>query len=223
MQRMGSQRRRPGFLSIIVTLMIVSVTTYGCARLPYTTEVVQQNERVEVKIQHEVERKGYTHPLGLSTEDLRRVLSGFSAREKKKVPLRWFAEEVPPRTVFRQDELDVLVRPVAEALEKAGPEERVYFTLRAPGPNPNYDQDVTAGWVAFRDPYLHFDLDYFHTLLPVRKIDQYDYNFPLTNPNPQSYLLYFEPGRFWVVDPASGDRTVNVRELLKAGGAHLVR
>jgi hypothetical protein len=63
------------------------------------------------------------------------------------------------------------------------------------------------------------ELDYFHTLLPVRKTDQYDYNYPLPERTPLSYHLYFEPGRYWVEDPASGDRAVDIRGLLKSGSA----
>jgi len=199
-----------------IPLIVVGAAVAGCARLPYTTQVVQQEQRVVVTIQHEVDHKGYTHPLQLSPDELRRILSGFSVREKKAMPMRWFAEEVPPKTVFRQDELDALAPGIVQALQKLGPDERVYFTVLAPGPNPNYDRDTTAGWMAFRDPYFHIGLDYFHTLLPVRKIDQYDYNFPLTNKTPTSYLIYFEPGRFWIVDPAGDDRGVDIRGLLKS-------
>ena len=203
---------------LVIPFMIVWAAATGCARLPYTTQVVQQNQRVTVTIQHEVERKGYTHPAQFSSDDLRRILSGFSIREKKTVPMRWFAEEVPPKNLFRQDELDRLVPAIEQGFQRLGPEERVYFTVLAPGPNPNYDRDTTAGWLAFRDPYFHIGLEYFHTLLPVRKIDQYDYNFPLTNKAPASYLIYFEPGRFWIVDPAGGERGVDVRGLLRASG-----
>ena len=199
-------------------LLLAVLSGAGCARLPYTTQVIQQDQRVTVTIQHEVKHAGYTHPAQFSAEDLRMILSGFSVREKKQIPLRWFAEEIPPKTMFRQDELDALLPAIGQAFQKLGPEERVYFTVLAPGPNPNYDRDTTSGWLAFRDPYVHIGLDYFHTLLPVRKIDQYDYNFPLTNKTPASYLVYFEPGRFWVVDPADGERGVDARALLRASG-----
>jgi hypothetical protein len=208
---------------VIIAFIAVLAATEGCARLPYTTRVVQKDQRVVVTIQHEVEHKGYTHPAQFSVEELRTTLSGFSVREKKQIPLRWFAEEVPPKTVFRRDELDMLAPALAQAFEMLGPEERVYFTVLAPGPNPNYDRDTTAVWLAFRDPYLHLALDYFHTLLPVRQIDQYDYNFPLTNKAPASYLIYFEPGRFWMVDPIDGERGVEIRGLLKSANAPAVK
>ena len=212
--------RLPAAVALIIVLASASL---GCARLPYTTQVVQQDQRVMVVVQQEVTRVVYTHPARLTPEDLKAILNGFSLREKKQVPLRWFAEEVPPQKLFRQDELDVLARSLASAFEKAGPEERVYFHVYMPGPNPNYDRDTTAGWLAFRDSYLHLEIDYFHTLLPVRKIDQYDYNYPLTERTPIAYLLYFEPGRFWVVDPVSGDRAVDVRALLRSGTVPAVR
>jgi hypothetical protein len=212
-----AKRKRVGLHTAIALVIVMAGASQGCARLPYTTQIVQQDQRVMVVVQHEVRRVAYTHPAKLTPDELTTILNGFSLRETKAVPLRWFAEEVPPQKLFRQDELDVLARPLASALESAGPEERVYFHVYMPGPNPNYDRDTTAGWLAFRDPYLHLEIDYFHTLLPVRKIDQYDYNFPLIPASPGSYLLYYEPGRFWVNDPSSGTRAIDVRALLKSG------
>ena len=200
-------------------LAAVCLLLSACARLPYTTQVIQEDKRVVVIIQREVEHKGYTHPVSFKPDELKALLAGFSIREQKSVPLRWFSEDVPPKKIFRLDELEALAPALTEAFAKAGPDERVHFTLLAPGPNPNYDRDTTAGWLVFRDPFFHLEVEYFHTLLPVRKIDQYDYNFPLTNKAPASYLLYFEPGRFWVVDPAIGKRGVDARAFLKAAGS----
>ena len=67
---------------------------------------------------------------------------------------------------------------LADALQKVGPEERVYFELFAPGMNPQYRRDVTGGWVAVHDQLLHLTIDYFHVQQPVRKSDPYDYNYP---------------------------------------------
>jgi hypothetical protein len=211
------KRKRVGLHTAIALVIVMAGASQGCARLPYTTQIVQQDQRVMVVVQHEVRRVAYTHPAKMTPDELTTILNGFSLRERRQVPLRWFAEEVPPQKLFRQDELDVLARPLASALEKASPEERIHFHVYMPGPNPNYDRDTTAGWLAFRDPYLYVEIEYFHTLLPVRKIDQYDYNFPLTPVSPKAYLLYYEPGRFWVNDPSSGTRAVDVRALLKSG------
>jgi len=206
-----------------LALLLLGLSVGGCARLPYTTYVVQKDPRVAVMIQHEVNPANYTHPIELSLDELGGILNGFSVREKKRLPLRWFAEETPPQKIFRLDELQVLVPPLREALEKAGPDERVYFQLLAPGPNPAYDRDVTAGWIAVRDPYFYLALDYFHTKLPVRKFDRYDYNFPLVPEAPHAYLLYFEPGRFWVSEPTSGRHAADFRGFLRSGSAPIGR
>ncbi|MBX3235193.1 MAG: hypothetical protein KF814_03495 [Nitrospiraceae bacterium] len=187
----------------------------SCARLPYTTKVVHEDARVLVNLQHEVGSTTYAHPADLSKSDLTSILEGFSFRPKQRLPLRWFAEEIPPRAVFRQDELEVLSGQLAEALRLAGSQERVHFELRAPGMNPEIRKDVVAGWVAVRDGYLYFTLEYDHVQIPTHKEDPYDYNYPTPAPPPVEYLLYFEPGRFWGVDE-QGRQALQYREFLKA-------
>lgn len=198
-----------------VAMSVGMVVVPGCARLPYTTHVIHQDQRVVVALQHEVMPVNYSHPIAFTADDMTALLGGFSVREKKSLPLRWFAEEKPPSKAFRQDELALLAKPIAEALQKAGPQERVYFTLYAPGPNPAYDRDTTGGWIAVRASFLLLSLDYFHTLLPMRKSDNYDPNFPLVPQAPGTYVLHFEPGRFLVREPGSGEYAVDFRAFLR--------
>ncbi len=188
----------------------------GCARLPYTTQVVQEDQRVLVAIQREVEPVSYTHPVKLSAQELRSILKGFSIREQKALPLRWFEEEKPPQPLFREDELNVLVPHLSAALEKVGPSDRVAFSVFAPGFNPAVARDTTSGWIAVRDPYWYLTIDHFHVQLPTRQSDPYDPNYPLVPAAPGDYLLTFEPGRFWVMDPVTKARAVNYREFLKS-------
>ena len=70
--------------------------------------------------------------------------------------------------------------------------------------------------MAVRDPYLYLKVEYFHNQIPIRKSDNYDYNYPLTPPTPKNYILYFEPGRFWLADD-KGTRAVDYRQFLKSG------
>ncbi|WP_455370603.1 hypothetical protein [Petrachloros mirabilis] len=186
----------------------------GCARLPYTTKTIHEDRRVEVKLQHEVSLAGYTHPVRLSSADLGAILKGFSVRKQKTFRLRWFGEEVPPEPVFREDEIAALSSHLATGLLSAGSEERVHFELFSPGMNPSNERDVTAGWVAIRDPYFYFVIEYFHVQVPLRKSDQYDYNYPTPPPLAGSYLLSFEPGRFWVGDQ-NQERVLDYRAFLK--------
>jgi len=192
----------------------------GCARLPYTTKVVHEDDRVVAVVQREVEQRAYTHPVQLSAQDVARFLRGLSAREQQRLPLRWFAEEAPAKPVFREDEVQALAPHLAETLKTLGSNERAHFTLRAPGFNPAESRDTTAGWVAVQDPYLYVSLEQFHRQVSIRKDDLYDINYPATPPPPRDYILYFEPGRFWV-DDHKGVRALEYRQFLgsaEAGG-----
>ena len=188
----------------------------GCARLPYTVQTVHQDQRVVVTIQREVKPAGYSHPVQLSSQDLAAMLGPFSFRPQQRLPLRWFAEETPPKKIFRQDEIDVLAPYLAEALQKVGPEERVHFQVLAPGMNPAYERDTTGGWIAVREPYFHLTLEHFHAQFSIRKDEMWDLRYPAIPPEAGTFLLYFEPNRFWITDPAVDERGVLYRDFLKS-------
>ena len=210
MSHMNVMRQSTGLLIAVHFLIGL-----GCARIPYTTSMVHQDQRVTVMLQREIEPAGYTHPVQIAPQQVATILRGFSLREEQRLPLRWFAEEAPPKKIFREDELEVLTPQLADALQKAGPEERVYFELFAPGMNPQYRRDVTGGWIAVHNQLLHLTIDYFHVQQPVRTYDVYDYNYPTPWTLEQTYLLYFEPGRFYVADSKTDRRGVDFREFIK--------
>lgn len=213
--KIGNSWRRPGLVASVIVLA-AGLTAGGCARLPYTTKTVHEDERVVVNVQQEVAVRSYTHPVQLTAAEVASMLRGFSIREQQRLPLRWFAEEVPPKPLFREDEAQALAPYLADALQHLSGNERAHFELRAPGNNPRYGRDVVAGWVAVRDPYLYLTVEYFHNQIPIRKSDNYDYNYPLTPPTPRDYILYFEPGRFWLTDD-KGVRGIEYRQFLKSG------
>jgi len=205
--------RKVAICSVLLSELFLPL---GCARLPYTVGTVHQDQRINVTIQREVKPAGYSHPVQLSAQEIASVLSSFSFREQQRLPLRWFAEEVPPKKIFRPDEIDALAPHVASALQKLGPEERVHFQVLAPGMNPAYERDTTAGWIAVREPYLHLTLEHFHAQFPVRKDEMWDLRYPAVPPEAGTFLLYFEPNRFWITDPAVDERGVLYRDFLKS-------
>jgi len=192
------------------------VSVGGCARLPYTVRTIHQDQRVVVAIQQEVKPVGYSHPVQLSPDELAAILSSFSFREQQRLPLRWFAEEVPPKKIFRQDEIEALVPSLSEALKKVGPDERVHFQVLAPGMNPSYERDTTGGWIAVREPYFHLTLEHFHAQFSMRKDEMWDLRYPAVPPEAGTFLLYFEPNRFWITDPTVNERGVLYRDFLKS-------
>jgi len=198
-------------------VLAVAWLNAGCARLPYTTRVIQQDPRVTVTLQREIEPAKYGHPIALTAAQVNEILRGFTIRKQVSLPLRWFAEEEPPNQLFREDERLVLAPALAEAFRQAGPGERLYFELTAPGQNPRYDRDLTAGWLAIRGPLLHLTIEYFHVQTPATRFSPYDLYYPTPRAEARSYVLYFEPGRFWMLDRNTGQRGVEYEAFLKTG------
>ncbi len=213
---------RPGVRTLVtVFLALACAGLWGCARLPTTTRVVHEDARVAVTLQREVAPPAYGHPVRLTPAEVAALLRGVSLRREMRLPFRWFEQELPPRKAFREDELSILAPRLAEALALAGPDERVSFELHAPGMNPRYEQDLTAGWVAVRGDYFHIAVEYFHSQQPTGRFSAYDYNYPTPRSSPESYVLYFEPGRFWVIDDVLHRRAVDLRPFLKSvSGVH---
>src|SRR6476659_8519445 len=106
---MSSRMRFLSTYVLFVSFLFMGIMSGGCARLPYTTTVIHEDRRVVVSLQRDPHVVSYTHPVHLQADDLAAVLNGFSFREKQRLPLRWFAEEVPPKKIFRQDEMQSLV------------------------------------------------------------------------------------------------------------------
>ncbi len=210
---------------VLIVACMTGTTTVGCARVPYVTRTVHQDERVITTLQQEVKSRSYTHPVQVTSGDIASILRGFSVREQQRLPLRWFAEENPPKPLLREDEIQLLAPHLAKALQEADTNERAHFEVRMPGPNPQYDRDIVAGWVAVRESYLYLNLEHFRTYVPIRGSDLYDRTYPTPPPPARDYILYFEPGRFWIEDD-HGVRTVEFRQFLKsveAGGRDFPR
>ncbi|HPV83276.1 MAG TPA: hypothetical protein PK866_09125 [Nitrospira sp.] len=204
--------------AVLALMLVWALAATGCARLPYTTKTIHEDQRVVVAVQRDVQPQTYSHPAQLKSAELTSLLRGFSIREQQRLPLRWFAEEQPPKPLFREDDLHALAPYLAQGFQQVGPNDRVHFEVRNPGFNPVYGRDTIAGWVAVRDPYLYLTIEYFHTQIPVRKSDDYDSNYPLPPPTPKEYILYFEPGRFYATDEKRVP-AVEFRQFLKSGEA----
>lgn len=188
----------------------------GCARLPYAVVPVYQDSRVSITIQQEIDSVRYSHPITLSADELAAIFRAFSIREKVSIPLRWFSEEKTPDRLFRDDEIRTLVPHLQVALSRVQPDQRVAFELHAPGKNPSVDREVTSGWMAARGPFLFLHIDFFHSLLPSHATSVYEADrYATPPPLPNSYVLFFEPSRFWSKDPVTDRRGVEYRDFLK--------
>lgn len=96
-----------------------------------------------------------SHPAQVSPAEIRTLLasllvSGWSGT------LVGIIENPRPIPVFSEIELQRISGPVAAALQQAGPDERVFFSL--PNPRATYSAERTAGALFLRGRYLHIVL-----------------------------------------------------------------
>lgn len=200
---------------LIAAFIVVSGALGGCARLPYTTKTIYESQLVSVHLQREVEPTGYSHPASFTADQVTAILRGFSIREQQRLPLRWFAEEQPPQRLLRDDEIARVAALLVDGFQKAGPDERLHFVLSAPGMNRADARSVTDGWMAVRDARLYVTIEHVHAEVPVHKSDPYYPNNPQMAPLAGSFLLFFEPGRFWGADQRSV-WALDYRDFLKS-------
>jgi hypothetical protein len=196
-----------------VLISILGTVLTGCARLPETTRVLHESDRVVIKLETDLDAPSstQTNPADFSKEQLTSLLRGFSvlhAESRVSIPL--LAGDAPPRKLFREAELDELVPALREALLNVGMSERVRFEVLSPGRNPRYWRDVTGGWVKVHDRYFHLRVDYFHVEQPTRKADAYYRNYPTPWTPDQAYEISFEPARAYVTDPLLDEYAVDL-------------
>ncbi|MDN5940401.1 MAG: hypothetical protein L0H94_00845 [Nitrospira sp.] len=197
---------------LVVLLSFLGTVMTGCARLPETTRVLHEDDRVVVKMETDLDAHPATHtsPTDFSNEQLTSLLRGFSVRMLSRVPVHLLADSVPARKLFWESELDALVPILREALQKVGLRERIRFEVLLPGRNPLYWRDVTGGWVKVQDRYFHLHVDYFHVEQPIRKSSAYDRSYPTPWTPERAYLIYFEPARMYVTDPSLNEYAVDL-------------
>lgn len=215
MLRIGTQP----FTAVAVTALSL-FGLLSCARLPETTRVFHDDERLTVKMETDVDGTAETRttPTDLSPDELRKLLRGFSLRPKSSVPIKALLVDVPPRKFLRERELEALVPVLQDALQKVGSRERIAFEVTSPGRNPRYWREVTGGWIKVREGYFHLQVDYFHVEQPIRKTDAYDPYYPSPWTPEQDYSLYFEPEALYVMDPLIDHWAVDLNRFRDKAG-----
>ena len=187
----------------------------GCARLPETTRVIQNDDRVVVRLETVVNVDAYSQgtTLDIPADQLAALLRGFSVRQVSSIPIRYLKDAQPPRKFLQEREIDALTPALLQALQSVGPDELIRFEVLSPGRNPRYWRDVTGGWIKVRHRYFHLAVDYFHVEQPVRKTDSYDPNYPSPWTPEQMYSVYFEPNSQFVLDPQMNSFAVDLSQF----------
>ena len=144
----------------LVLVLLVLLGGSACAG-PMREREVFAERGIRVGIQHDPTIDRMTppalnsHSARLTPEEVRSLLgslqvSGYSGT------LMGLIATPRPSPLFKDEELQLLAAPIADALAQAGPQDRVFFSvpdLAAP-----YNEDRTEGMLFLRGPYLHLVL-----------------------------------------------------------------
>lgn len=140
-----------------LTFIILHVLCSACAlhpseRLLYVQEGASIGIESDATINRSVPQGLNSHPVQLTPDQIRLLgrsiqVSGWSGTLAGLLTLP------PAIPLFKPEELDLVAGPFSVALNLAGPEERVFFSL--PNRTAPYSEDRTTGALFVRGPYLH--------------------------------------------------------------------
>lgn len=141
--------------------MAILVTGFSACELLSRQRVVYDKDRIEIGIEHDPSTDrtsppvANSHPARLTEDDVARLLKVFQVSGYSGT-LAGIIASARPFPVFKDEEIRIIAGPIAKALSQAGPRDRVYFSL--PNRQVRYSDDLTAGALMIRDPYLHLML-----------------------------------------------------------------
>jgi hypothetical protein len=180
------------------------VTTLGCApSLHAPGQVLWESGRDEVRLDTDLDGHRNSHPVALTPSQVGTLLRSVRAGDRRNWVHRLVSGEAVKTRAFRDDELDVLAVPIADAFGKAGPAERVYFHLSQP--HPTGGEVTTTGWMFVREPILYLQLSDVHDLHgPDPDISKYMRNMPDVPTAPVPFDVTFEPQDYLVKEVSKG-------------------
>jgi hypothetical protein len=177
-------------------LLIVSLLSMSCAEtIPRPGSVLWEEGLDQVRLDVEPTSLRNTHPVTLSAGQVANLLRGVRAGERRNVVYRLISGEAKQTRAFRDDEILLLAKPIADALARATPDQRVYFHLSQP--EAGSGEVTTTGWAFARDPLLFLQLSEVHDLHAVGPdISKYIRNMPDVPEAPTPFGITFEPQEY---------------------------
>lgn len=205
-------------MSLLLISILLAFTT-GCTTAQPPARIIVETDEFVVRL--EPTRNlgssglvGASHPVALTTDQVRLLLASISARMKVGLLRSFLGTPGMPR-LFDTADLDRLVPAVQEALANATPDETVVFlrTRNRQGPR----AEVTSGTLSVRDEVLSITLSNFRhpvqtapsdvgatdRLSDVRETLGYVRASPWISVGEQDFAVFFDPPSYQVT-PRSG-------------------
>jgi hypothetical protein len=134
----------------------------------------------------------HAHPKAINAEHVARILRGISVKEHRVWLQQWLQGEAPLIPAFRQNELTLLSREIAEAFAEAKPDERVTFYLSQP--QTSVKRVITTGGLYVHGTDLHFILGNWQIVYGIPAYGMiYDRRYPMRPTAAKGFNLVFNP------------------------------
>ena len=206
-------------LLLIPVLMFVSCA----AIMPQPGSVLWEEGLDQVRLDLEPTTNRNTHPVMLSPGQIANLFRGVRAGERRNLIHRLISGEARQTRAFRDEEILILAKPIAEALAQARPDQRVYFHLSQAGGGGG--EVTTTGWIFARDPLLLLQLSEVHDLhAPGPDISKYIRYMPDVPEAPIPFDVTFEPEMYlnkevskgsWLAPDQLEELQIRYREALR--------
>jgi len=168
----------------------------GCTPPPIYSHLVYENPTAFVRLEpspwvdHDDPQTWNAHPATLSRHQLQEALHGLRVREHRAGLILWIRGMAEEEPAFRDEEIELLMPRLQEALDLAVPEEVVTFYLSHPVNATR--REVTSGGLFVRDGHLHLILSNHRTIYGIPSAGLiYDRRYPLFSLAPLSVDILF--------------------------------
>jgi len=178
---------------LVIALGVVAALATSCG---YLATVPPVADEVAVKLVAG-SKAIYSHPVQLSADDLAAIFQAVRVKFKANWLQTLITGPLEPLPLFEEATLTRVVPPLASALERAGPRERVVFYLAQRRSSAR--RDVTSGVLFVEGRLLHLVLSNHQNRVDmIPGVPVYDKNDPEVAIAPQRFTLVFDQPEFVV-------------------------
>lgn len=189
---------RNGMVSVVLIGFSFLLLLVGCAIPHVPSRAVYEDPVNYVRLEHDAEVleewpvSYHAHPVTMSPEKMRAILSGIQVREHRAPPQRWMQGEAPLVSAFTDEELTLLSVRMSEALAEATHNERVTFYMSQPQTFAR--RTITTGGLYVHGTELHFILGNWRIIYGIPAYGMiYDRRYPMRPTAAKGFDLIFEP------------------------------
>lgn len=190
-----TERQHVGQITRVLLVVSFAVMT-GCASVsPVPETVIYKSGLNQVHLEKDPDSVSNSHPTTLSQSEVGALLRGVRVWKQRNLVHQLYAGESERTRGFRNEEVKVLAPALANALELASPDQRVYFHLSHVT---DYgEEETTSGWVSIRGNLLYLSLSEIHDRhSPGADITKYDRVLPNVPEQAPSFGVTFEPEEY---------------------------